>query len=238
MDGYIVYSNTMWIYQPCLPKRKEMNEMWNTKKPLTSSSTSQLAGELVGPHTPYFLTDYKSLSWAGKPLGYARSRHGLRWWRKIHPQFFEIYWFTFSKTSGLWCLLLFPRVLTCLTCLKSFFFFCSVFCDHCPFSTIPLNMICLGLLRLMGYAATGKAVEDLRPLVRFFFEATGSPGDNNFPAPLLRAACASVESQRDLAATIQLEFEDFLEERVQKLLEHVGPLQVQAIMQFWWVNME
>ena len=84
------------------------------------------------------------------------------------------------------------------------------------------------LLRLMGYAATGKAVEDLRPLVRFFFEATGSPGDNNFPAPLLRAACASVERQRDLAATIQLEFEDFLEGRVQKLLEHVGPLQVQV----------
>lgn len=105
--------------------------------------------ELVGPHTPYFLTDYKSLSWAGK---------------------------------------------------------------------------------LMGYAATGKAVEDLRPLVRFFFEATGSPGDNNFPAPLLRAACASVEMQRDLAATIQLEFEDFLEGRVQKLLEHVGPLQVEGIV--------
>eukprot|EP00434_Breviolum_minutum_P024274 symbB.v1.2.021434.t1/scaffold1851.1/size98778/5 len=105
--------------------------------------------ELVGPHTPYFLTDYKSLSWAGK---------------------------------------------------------------------------------LMGYAATGKAVEDLRPLVRFFFEATGSPGDNNFPAPLLRAACASVERQRDLAATIQLEFEDFLEGRVQKLLEHVGPLQVEGIV--------
>ena len=74
----------------------------------------------------------------------------------------------------------------------------------------------------------GKLWKIFDPLVRFFFEATGSPGDNNFPAPLLRAACASVERQRDLAATIQLEFEDFLEGRVQKLLEHVGPLQVQV----------
>lgn len=62
---------------PAVCQKAVTNNM--RKKDLTSR-TLRLAGELVGPHTPYFLTDYKSLSWAGKPLGLAdfhnaRSHH-------------------------------------------------------------------------------------------------------------------------------------------------------------------
>ena len=78
----------------------------------------------------------------------------------------------------------------------------------------------------MGYAAIAEPIEDLRPLVRFYLEVSGSSGNGNYPAPLLRAACGSVEGQRALGATIQLEFENFVEERVKALLEHVGQHQV------------
>ncbi|CAL1143546.1 unnamed protein product [Cladocopium goreaui] len=83
--------------------------------------------------------------------------------------------------------------------------------------------------KLMGYAAIAEPIEDLRPLVRFYLEVSGSPGHGNYPAPLLRAACESVEGQRALGATIQLEFENFVEERVKALLEHVGHQEVEGI---------
>ena len=83
----------------------------------------------------------------------------------------------------------------------------------------------------MGYAAIAEPVEELSPLVRFYFEVSGSPGRANYPAALLRAACRSVEDQRALGATIQLEFENLVEERVKSLLEHVGPQEVSGSFQ-------
>lgn len=82
----------------------------------------------------------------------------------------------------------------------------------------------------MGYAAIAEPMEDLRPLVRFYLEVSGSAWNGNYPAPLLRAACESVEGQRALGATIQLEFEKFVEERVKALLEHVGHQEVEGIV--------
>lgn len=75
----------------------------------------------------------------------------------------------------------------------------------------------------MGYSATGEPVEDLRPLLRFFMEVSGSQTTkSNYPAGLLYTSCKSLEGQRALAATVQSEFENFLEERMRSLLEHVG----------------
>ena len=88
----------------------------------------------------------------------------------------------------------------------------------------------------MGYAAIAEPIEDLRPLVRFYLEVSGSPENGNYPAPLLRAACESVEGQRALGATIQLEFENFVEERVKALLEHVGHQEVRFPKSFKHVS--
>lgn len=78
----------------------------------------------------------------------------------------------------------------------------------------------------MGYAAIAEPIEDLRPLVRFYIEASGSQGFSNYPAALVHRSCKSVEDQRALGATIQSEFENFVEQRVKSLLEHVGHQQV------------
>ena len=115
---YIIY---MWLWYhvdlPAVCQKAVTNNMW--KKDLTSRSL-RLAGELVGPHTPYFLTDYKSLSWAGKPLGLADFHNA----RSHHDPIF-------------WCL---PSVFW-HGLVQVVLFFGSVFCDNCPFSTIPLLMI-------------------------------------------------------------------------------------------------
>ena len=81
--------------------------------------------------------------------------------------------------------------------------------------------------KLMGYAATGRPREDLRHLVRFSYEASNAFRGlrlKRYPRQLVQLACASEENQRDLAATIQSEFEDFLLSKVVALVEHVGLL--------------
>lgn len=84
--------------------------------------------------------------------------------------------------------------------------------------------------KLMGYAAVAAPREDLRDSVRFFIEASNAwigveTYAKKYPPALVKAACESVESQRELAATIQSEFEVFVHARVDALLQHIGHLE-------------
>ena len=60
--------------------------------------------------------------------------------------------------------------------------------------------------------------------MRFFFEAVGAfPGVGaSMPRGLVAAACGGAARQRAVGATVQEEFQSFVKERVQLLLEHVG----------------
>ena len=83
--------------------------------------------------------------------------------------------------------------------------------------------------KLMGYAAVAAPREDLRHSVRFFIEASNAwigvgSYAQKYPPALVKAACESAESQRELAATIQSEFEAFVHARVGALLQHIGHL--------------
>ena len=80
--------------------------------------------------------------------------------------------------------------------------------------------------KLMGYAAIGAARDDLRESVRFMFEECRAavPGNAAVPANLVRTACESVEGQRAVAATLQSEFEHFLQTRLEAFLRFLGCL--------------
>ncbi|CAK9065113.1 Nodulation protein NolO [Durusdinium trenchii] len=76
--------------------------------------------------------------------------------------------------------------------------------------------------KLMGYAAVAAPREDLRHSVRFFIEASNAwigvgSYAQKYPPALVKAACESAESQRELAATIQSEFEAFVRQPLQYL---------------------
>ncbi|CAK9050006.1 unnamed protein product [Durusdinium trenchii] len=89
--------------------------------------------------------------------------------------------------------------------------------------------------KLMGYAAVAAPREDLRHSVRFFIEASNAwigvgSYAQKYPPALVKAACESAESQRELAATIQSEFEAFVHARVGALLQHIGHGQVEGLV--------
>ncbi|CAJ1334230.1 unnamed protein product [Effrenium voratum] len=101
--------------------------------------------------------------------------------------------------------------------------------------------------KLMGYAATGKARPEVRETIRQLFESSGampkmSPENllthgefktelpRLFKERILGTACESLDGQRDLAASIQEEFENFSFDVITSLVDFVGSQNIDGVV--------